>query len=447
MVQHHNKLLLQRHSRTRALVLMVLLCLSTQPVVAIGGDMYAGITPDQMTLQGDINTICTNLYTNIAYLKTPALVIAAAGLAALSTLTTPTLASVGGTISSTASLATGSIAPVWLSGGTAGTNSSWLLSTGETLKGLVHVPITGITVASGASVTLDLARPITGPLYFKGNATITAPTSLTLTSTPDAALFNMSGGTSVVTLTTGGNIVHVMSPVTIPAAMTLKASNTLIIDGHWNRLTFAATSSILDLNGQSVTLRNMIINDLTGAAQIIDSAGSGSLTLENCIINVPAGTTWSLTNGTGTGNFTVKPQGNVVVRGGGTMELAGGGTKYVTVQIQNNSTLTIDLDTTFKYDPSDGIRTRVTFADSSTYTSVFYLHGATLRASPSDAGSGMYVTGGKLVFDGNVTLNNAGGSSVNNIGFTSSMTMVTIPGAVVNLTTGSIVNYNWSEPA
>ena len=442
MVQHHNKLLLQRHSRTRALVLMVLLCLSTQPAVAIGGDMYAGITPDQMTLQGDINTIHTNLYNNIAYLKTPALVVAAAGLAALSTLTTPTLASVGGTISSTASLATGSIAPVWLSGGTAGTNSSWLLSDTETLKGLVHIPITGITVASGATVTLDLARPITGPLYFKGNATVNVNTSLTLSSTPDAALFNMSGGTSVVTLTSGGNVVHSVSPVTIPAAMTLKASNTLIIDGHLNRLTFAATSSILDLNGQSVTLRNMIINGLTGAAQIIDSAGSGSLTLENCIINVPAGTTWSLTNGTGTGNFTVKPQGDVVVRGGGTMELAGGGSTYVTIQIQSNSTLTIEIDTTFKYDPSNSARSRVTFADTSTKTSVLYLQGATLRASPSDAGAGILLSSGKLVLDGAVTLNNAGGSSSNNIGFAASQTVVIIPGAVLNQTTGSFIVYN-----
>lgn len=410
--------------------------LACSGLYAADGALSVGMSSAQISQQTTMNTFFSNMATEAGLVNTAVGLLGAFALP--SSISAPTLAALGGTIGTTASMF-----PVVI-----GTSSMPVLSDGATLKGFITVGSYGFQVNTGSSVTLALTEPVNSTIYYDGTTgtnKITLGANLFLTK--NASFSHIRGVPGTLQLAGAGYAIYMDGDQTLPNNTTLKlVTNDLIIDGGGHSWTMTDSSSIIDLNARTLTLRNMVLNGFSGATQLIDSAGSGTLKLQNCLINLSS-STWTLDNIAGTDVFTVRIRDDVDVCGttGGTLAIGGNVTdlNYVFMIIEANSCLTLNSNTTLYYNVLSGDRTRISLADFD--TSVLRFHNATLSAPGSGTNRGIYLYGGKVIFDGKTNLTNASGSSTSNsIGFGSTLTMRIVPGSHLLVPSG-LVSYGVSS--
>ena len=311
--------------------------------------------------------------------------------------------------------------------------NQWALANGGRLRGFIRAA-NGVSVAGGASVYFDVFEPLSGQLSLGNASTVNLESDLYLTSSASLVIGGSTNNYATLA-STNPTTVHLGGDLSIPASRTLFINSpALTIDGAGCACNFGDGASTFRINnGKKLTLRNMVINGLTGANQI---KGPGTLTLQNCIVNLPTSdVTWTAS----WGNVRILVADDVVVRGGG--KFVFGSSTSLTVSA--NSMLSFDNNTTFSFAPQDKSRTRLYFGDSS---SILRLNGSTFCAPGSGGFTGVGLTKGTLLLDNKATFSNSHNSTLNR-GFTfgngtgsSDLSVRLNAGASINLDCG-IIDY------
>jgi len=270
--------------------------------------------------------------------------------------------------------------------------SQWSMSNGEVLRGFIR-PANGISVAASANVRWGIFGAVSGQISLGNGSTVNLECDLDLTSSASLAI----GGSSIHKATIASPqpvAIHLGGDFSLPASRTLFIdSPELTLDGRGYTLNFANSSAALRINSDKMlTLRNMVINGLSGANQI---KGPGTLKLQNCVVNIPTDTTWT----TSWGDVRILMADDVVVRGGG---------KYVfgsatSLTVSANSILSFDTNTTFSFAPQDQSNNRLYMGDS---TSILRFDGATFCAPGVGGFTGLQMRKGMLMLDNKVTVSN-----------------------------------------
>jgi hypothetical protein len=272
--------------------------------------------------------------------------------------------------------------------------SQWSIANNGRLRGFIKAT-NGLNVAASASVFLDLFEPLAGELRLGNGSTLNLESDLFLTSSAYLRVGTTTGHTATLKSAQAATI-HLGNDLSIPAGRTLFVdSPELTIDGGGFTCSFASSAAALRINsGKTLTLRNMVINGLTGADQI---KGPGTLKLQNCVVNLPTSdVTWSAS----WGNVRILVADDVVIRGGGTFVFG----SATSLTVSANSMLSFDNNTTFSFAPQDKSRTRLYFGDSS---SILRLNGSTFCAPGRGGGTGVALTKGTLILDNKVTFSNS----------------------------------------
>lgn len=255
----------------------------------------------------------------------------------------------------------------------------------------------GFVIPSGSEVTLNTLFPVAGPISLGNTGTLHLEGQLTL-----------GAGTSIThggSIDGGGNTIFLQDNLTIPAGVRLACTSDVIIDGQGHELLFEGGTSggQLLINGASgtiITLRNIVVRGLmnyaSGSSISFGSNDNQKLVLDNatCIL---------------AGDMTYRG-GSLDIRGNSTIK----GWYMFDYQapydltINEDSMLVIDMHTTFKYNPSDRLRTHLVMPGT---TAHLFLCGATLDV-PSTTGLmliyGHLIIDHKTVFYGNSATREAG---------------------------------------
>lgn len=266
-----------------------------------------------------------------------------------------------------------------------------ILSNEDSVKGFAELAGGFHTDGGGGTFALtNLAAPIAKDIYLHNGDQIDITGDLTLSTTSIEANGNFI--IHFVGNDLGYNQTLYLAKDTSLPAGTITLGKALIIDGQGNTVTFNA-STVFNLDNNVLTLKNMVIKGLSGGDQFI---GNGTLKLQNCVIDLATGTTFTYDNA----DLTIAD--DVVVQGGGTLRFAGTG--FMT--INEFSTLYIDQDTTFDY----ACATRGLISTNSA-TSTLHLNGATLKATEAQ---GLQLRKGRLFLEGKCLLDNGSNSSASN---------------------------------
>lgn len=276
-------------------------------------------------------------------------------------------------------------------------NYPWHLATGQSLKGYIQSKVC-IQTAPSATCSLDLFLPVGGQLNLGNASTLTLLSDLSLTSSCALTIGAVVNDAATLSPTNPATI-YMGGDFTLPARCSLiLASNlTLTLDGRGHTLTFADNVTTFTVNaGANLTLSNMNVNGLqSGGVQL---AGNGHVTLQNCILNIPAGQTCTL------GASYVEITDNVLVRGGGILDIG----LTSTMTINAKSMLTIDEGSTLKYrSASISDRSRLKFGNQT--TSVLYLRGGNFSAPAAAllaAPHGVKLLAGTIYLDNAVAFHN-----------------------------------------
>lgn len=281
--------------------------------------------------------------------------------------------------------------PVYLPG-------QWAMANNGRLRGFVR-PANGLNVAASANVYLDLFEPLSGQLKLGNASTLNLESDLFLTSSASLAVGTSSGHSATLTAAQPATI-HMAGDISLPAQRTVVVNaNALTLDGQGFTCSFGGQSAAFRINsGKSLTLRNMVLNGLSGANQI---KGPGTLVLQNCVVNLPE-TTWTAS----WGNVRILVADDVVFRGGGQFTFG----SATSLTVSANSMLSFDNNTTFSFAPQDGSRTRLYLGDRS---SVLRFDGSTFCAPGRGGFTGAALTNGTLVFDNKVTFSNSNNNNIN----------------------------------
>ncbi len=186
---------------------------------------------------------------------------------------------------------------------------------GECAKGLVFMR-GGVDLAPGARVLFNVPVPTEGPHHFGNDSTLVLMGDYHLSSHATLSIGKNPGDSAAIS--GGGNTVFMHGDLSLPADRTLSVvSSDVTIDGGNNTFAFEnERSSVVIGAGQTLTLKNMALEGLSGSHQI---KGSGKLVLRNVTVNLPAGTTWALAQDNAPA---LVVDGLVHVRGGGQCCLA-----------------------------------------------------------------------------------------------------------------------------
>jgi hypothetical protein len=262
-----------------------------------------------------------------------------------------------------------------------------ILADGDDAIGFVNLAGGYHTGAVDTSITFsNVPVPVANDIYLRSGAHLNFNGDLTLSTTSIEASgsFMINGN---------DNTLFLEKDATLPA-QEIKLTSNLIIDGQGHTLTFNA-ATIIQCGGLSIlTLKNMTIKGLTGTTQIPTPA---HLHLQNCIIDIPTGTTWTYG-----GNNGVTITDDVIIKGGGTFTLTGNGD----ITISALSTFFIDQDTTFNFD--NAIRNTATMSAAS---STIHINGGTLKATNTQ---GLQLTTGTLILENKCNLNNGTNTTAEN---------------------------------
>jgi hypothetical protein len=257
-----------------------------------------------------------------------------------------------------------------------------ILNDGDNAVGFVN--FAGGFHATGSVTFTNIVAPVANDIYLTSGAVFNVGGDLTLSTTSIAA----GGGFSV---NASGNTLFLAKDTTLPA-QTITLASDLVIDGQGQTLTFNG-STVFALGGRTLTLKNMVLKGLTGSSQF---SGNGTLILQNCIIDLAAGTT--VTYG-GTRNLTITD--DVVIQGGETFQFTSSGT----LTINEFSTMSIDYDTIFDY-----AKASATGVVLSAATSTIHINGGTLKVDSAVATAGLLLETGRLLLEGRCLLDNLSNS-------------------------------------
>ena len=252
--------------------------------------------------------------------------------------------------------------------------SPLILSAGDSVVGFAD--LAGGFHATDSVTFTNIMAPIAKDIYLRSETTINFDGDLTLSTTSIAA-----GGS--FTLNASDNTLFIAKDTTLPA-QTITLSSNLVIDGLGHTTTFNG-STIFALGSRTLTLKNMVIKGLTGSSQF---SGSGTLLLQNCIIDLASGATFTYSNA----NLTIAD--DVFVQGGGTLQF--GGTGELTINAF--STLAVDQDSIFDY----ACATKSLLVMSAA-SSTIHINGGTLKAQGDE---GLQLSNGRLFLEGKCTLDN-----------------------------------------
>jgi hypothetical protein len=242
----------------------------------------------------------------------------------------------------------------------------------------------GFHSETDSSITFtDVSFPVSSDVYLHSGTRFYIEGDLTLSTTKIDA-----NGSFMVDA--NGNTLFLEKDTTLPG-QTIQLRSDLVIDGQGNTVTFNG-STIIDLGAHVLTLKNMSIKGLTGSSQF---AGTGTLYLQNCVVNLPSTATWTY----GNANLTITD--DVVVQGGGTFQFG----SAVAMAIGALSTLYIDYDTTFDYNCAT--LDKLAMSDA---TSTLYINGGTLKAQGAQ---GLQLTTGRLILEDKCTLDNGTNTDMN----------------------------------
>jgi len=260
----------------------------------------------------------------------------------------------------------------------------------------------GFTINSGASSGLNVIPSIEGTINLNDG---------TLTMTGDVVL--ASNGQIIG----NGNIDGQSHALFLSDELSLNSTLTFIsdtiIDGNNNPLTLGSNAQLWVTNNTTVTLQNMIINDLDSITNKIVMEGTESeLVLDNVTIWLDGDYSFSQ------GSFFV--HNDVTIAGSShTFSYQSLQTSHITKQ----SELTIEHGVRFSYIPSS--RTNLVMADD---TSHLLLDGCILHADAT----GLELTKGTIIFDALVTLSADGqtiGTALTLGTASSDLTAIFLPGA------------------
>ncbi len=268
--------------------------------------------------------------------------------------------------------------------------------------------------------------PIAKDIYLRSGTHLNFEGDLTLSTSSIEA-----GGSFMINA--GGNTLFLEKDTTLPG-QPITLTTDLIIDGQGHVVTFKS-ATIFNLNGHSLRLKNMIISGLTGT----QFTGLFSLALQNCIIDIPSGTTVVSTDS----NADLYIYDDVVIRGGGTFKFGNGANSALIINAF--STLYIDQDTTLDYASTvAGVNMDIGAVNAPT----IHINGGSLKVDSSVATSGLILTLGRLFLEGKCTLNNMTNTDVSksiqfgNGGSPNDLTVKILPGARVQ-----VDGYVWHNPS
>ena len=282
--------------------------------------------------------------------------------------------------------------------------TQWALANNGRIRGFVRAA-NGLSVAASANVFLDVFEPLSGQLSLGNASTLNLESDLFLTSSASLSIGTTSGHSATLKAAQAATI-HMAGDISFPAQRTLVVNaDAMTLDGQGFTCSFAGASAALSISsGKKLTMRNMVLNGLTGASQIV---GAGTLVLQNCVVNLPSGVSWAVSS---SDNTRILIADDVVMRGGG--QFTFGSSTSLTVSV--NSMLSFDNNTTFSFAPRDMSRTRLYFGDSS---SILRFDGSTFCAPGQGSFKGVSLTKGTLVLDNKVTFSNSNNHTTGN-GFT-----------------------------
>lgn len=249
----------------------------------------------------------------------------------------------------------------------------------------------GIKIHPGAVFALSTHAPIHNALSLGNESCLILDSDLCLSSKCSLVIGEKPGDTA--SLDGQENTIFMRGSLIIPADRKLHIVSDLIIDGGLNALLFETDSSALSIaEGKTLTIKNMVINGLTGGLQI---QGPGKLVLQNVTLNLGPGAVWL---------FQMESpelviQDMVIVQGGGEFVFAS--TKDLI--INRFSMFTIDHETTFTYQTDDLVRTHIVMVDG---TSKLYFNGSVFHACANEKNSGAQLTKGTIILNNRVMLAN-----------------------------------------
>jgi hypothetical protein len=242
----------------------------------------------------------------------------------------------------------------------------------------------GFKINAGGDASMCILPPVSGEIDFNDR---------TLTLTGDLWL----ASNATIKSTTAGKIAGTGNSIILSGDLDLNTTLTFdgdtVIDGNNNILALGTLGKLSISNSVTVTLKNIILNDLSGTKIQLGNASS-KLVLDNTAIWLNGDYSFS------TGSLFV--HNDVIISGSGhtfTFNSNSVNNSYIT----RESKFCIDNGVTFNYNAT--ANSRLKMIDDS---SEFHLNGCTLYASNAN---GITLTNGTVKLDGMVTLGSASGSA------------------------------------
>ncbi len=262
--------------------------------------------------------------------------------------------------------------------------SSVDLANGDMPKGFVRFD-DGFTVSANFSVTLSVIPPVKGAINLNATGKIVLNSDLFLASNVTLPQGGVIDGQ--------GNVIFLQGNLTIPRGKKLKIAGNTVIDGQGHELILASGTAnvvggiiLIDgPEGTSLTLRNVNVKGLrnyTGNRGIrFGAAENQALILDNAIVNLSGD--FIFTGGA------LKVHNDAMIVGAHTFTFK----SSYDCTIESVSTLMLDLDVIFKYQPEDKQKDHLVMTDN---TSRLFLNGCTLNTPRLQA---MVLTKGHVIVD------------------------------------------------
>jgi hypothetical protein len=255
-----------------------------------------------------------------------------------------------------------------------------------------YFPVSGSVNLSGGRLLLNKDLYLENVASFVGTGTTFGANNKLIFS----SVYTLTGSTSVCT--TFSDVNMVLGGNFTLQGVCLKFAGHSVVTGNGNIITINPSSQIVVDNNASVLFENVVLRNVhTGQFLCLDNLGT--ISFQNTQLVMDADYTFS------NGKFNILNQ--LLISGPGFSFI------YTSTQasvIASNAVLMLDDSTTFSYQPSTGLRTALTFTDT---TSALYLSGATFAA----ATSGIALIKGRLLADGSSALSSRGTNSGNGITF------------------------------
>ena len=311
-------------------------------------------------------------------------------------------------------------------------DSATELTDGTVCNGFVYFS-NGFALPAGASTILNLIPPVRGAINLNATGTVVLANDLFLGSNvtfPEGGIIDGQG-----------NVVFLQGNLTIPRGKKIKIVSDTIIDGQGHELIFEPEASgviggILSIDGAegtTVALRNITVKglaDYSNSRSIkFGSSIEQKLVLDKAKLYLKKKFTFV------GGMLNVHNDG--VISGDHDFIFQ----SSYDCTIDTMSTLLLDMDVVFKYQPADKKKNHIVMTDAS---SVLFLNGSTLNTPHNQ---GLVLTRGHMIIDhksyvdGNGALRDVQGITFGDETARNNIMIDFMPGASLNVVDG-IITYN-----